>query len=129
MNQKKNIYWLIAGFINLFTAVLHTIGGQLSLVNPLMRSNLSEQAKAEWFGAWHMVTIILFFTTYVVIKNGMKNAQNRQTEVVKYIGHLYIALAVPFIVSSIIHSLFAPQWILLLPIGLLIYFGTKKQTV
>lgn len=129
MNQKRNMYWLIAGGINLFTAILHTLAGQLSLVNPLITSNLSAQAKAEWFALWHMITIVLFSTTYLVIKNGMKNVQNRQTELIKYIGYLYIALAIPFIVSSIINNLLAPQWILLLPIGLLIYFGAKKETV
>ncbi len=129
MSKKRNVYWLIAGGINFFTAILHTLGGQMSLVNPLIESNISAQAKAEWFGAWHMVTIILFFTSYLVIKNGLQNVQNRQTELIKYIGYLYIALAFPFIVSSILHSLLAPQWILLLPIGFLIYCGTKKQTI
>ncbi|TRX35451.1 hypothetical protein FNW52_10425 [Flavobacterium sp. ZT3R18] len=125
MIDKKNIYWLIAGIINLFTAVLHTIGGQISLVNPLLGSNLIIQAKAEWMGAWHMVTIILFATSYLLIKNGLGKKENEQTEFVKYIGYLYILFSVPSIVTSVMYNLLAPQWIILLPIGLLAYLGKK----
>ena len=129
MNNKRNIYWLIAGIINLFTAILHTIAGQLDLVYPLAKSNLMAQAKAEWIGVWHMVTIILFFTSFLVIKNAIREIKNRQTEIIKYIGFLYIAFSIPFIISSIANNLLAPQWILLLPIGGLIYFGGKTHKV
>jgi hypothetical protein len=126
MKDKKNYYWLIAGIINLFTALLHTIGGQLSLVNPLMSSNLTNQAKAEWFGAWHMVTITLFVTSYFILKNAIIEFKKRQTELIKYVGILYILFSIPSCISSVLHELLAPQWILLLPIGILLYFGTKK---
>lgn len=128
MNSNRNIYWLIGGGINLFTAVLHTIGGQLELVSPLMSSNLIDQAKAEWIGAWHMITIILFLTSYFLIKNGSGKIENRQTELVKYIGYLYIIFAVPSITTSMMYKLLAPQWILLLPIGALVLYGVKKHT-
>ena len=62
--RKKNIFWIIAAILNLLTAFVHTIGGQLDLVNPLLKSDLSEQAKTEWLGVWHMITIFLFATTY-----------------------------------------------------------------
>ena len=128
MKNKKNIYWLIAGIINLFTAVLHTVGGQIDLVNPMLKSNLENQAKAEWFGAWHMITIILFSSTYLALKNAIVDFHKRQTELMKYIGVLYILLSIPFCVSSVVHRLLAPQWILLLPIGIIIYLGSRKQS-
>lgn len=126
MTNKKNLYWLIAGIVNLFTALLHSISGQIELVNPMLKSNLENQTKAEWFGVWHMVTIILFASSYLVLKNAIIGFQKRQTELMKYIGILYILLSIPFCISSIVHKLLAPQWILLLPIGILIYLGTKK---
>lgn len=126
MKDKRNIYWIIAGIVNLFTALLHTISGQIELVAPMLKSNLVEQAKAEWFGVWHMVTILLFGTSYFVLKNAIIAIQKRQTELMKYIGILYILLSVPFCISSLVHNLLAPQWILLLPIGILMYLGTKK---
>jgi hypothetical protein len=126
MKDTKNKYWLIAGILNLFTALLHTIGGQIDLVNPMLSSNLENQVKAEWFGAWHMVTIILFATSYLVLKNAIVNYQKRQIETMKYVGILYILLSIPFFVSRIINQLLAPQWILLLPIGGFIIYGVKS---
>ncbi len=128
MNNNRNIYWLIGGGINLFTAILHTIGGQLELVNPIMSSSLVDQAKAEWIGVWHMVTIILFLTSYVLIKNGISKNENKQTELVQYIGYLYIIFSIPSMTTSIMYNLLAPQWILLLPIGGLVLYGMKKHT-
>ena len=122
--KRKNYLILIAGILNLFTALLHTIGGQIELVSPLQKSDLTNQAKAEWFGVWHMVTIVLFTTSFLLIKNYING---NKTETIKYIGFLYILLSIPFCISSLVYNLLAPQWILLLPIGILIYFGTKKS--
>ena len=93
MNNKKNSFWLIAGGINLFTAILHTIGGQMDLVNPLMKSNMALEEKAQWISVWHMVTIILFLSSYLVIKNAIIKSEKRQAETIKYIGYLYIAFS------------------------------------
>lgn len=128
MKNKRNNYWLIAGIINLFTALLHTIGGQIELVTPMLNSNLEDQTKAEWFGAWHMVTIILFTSSYWILKNVVIEFQRRQTELMKHIGILYILFSIPFCISSIMYNLLAPQWILLLPIGILLYIGSKKSS-
>ena len=120
----RNIYWIIAGVISLFTAILHAIGGQFDLVNPLMDSNLGIQSKTEWLGAWHIVTAILFVSSYYLIRYGLNNA-NRNSEVIKLIGILYLFFSVAFILSSLYMTVFAPQWILLLPIGVLSLIGIK----
>lgn len=125
-NFKKNIYWLIAGIINSFTALLHTIGGQLDLVNPLTESNLTNEQKGQWFGVWHIVTITLFLTAYILLKNVFNPDQNERATI-KYIGIVYILFSVPFIISSLTNQLLISQWILLLPIGLLTIIGNKKQ--
>ncbi len=126
--KSRNIYWLIAGGVNLLTAFVHTIAGQMDLVNPLLASDLNMQAKTEWIGVWHMVTIILFSTSFILIKNGINKNQNIQYILVQYIGYLYIAFSVPFILVSISYSHLAPQWILLLPIGVFTAMGCRNQT-
>jgi heme/copper-type cytochrome/quinol oxidase subunit 3 len=116
--QNRNIYWIIAGIINSFTALLHAIGGQVDLVSPLMKSNLGIQSKTEWLGVWHIVTIILFVSSYYLLKNGL-NSTKRNSEAVQLIGILYILFSAAFIMSSLYMKTFAPQWVLLLPIGVL----------
>lgn len=125
--RKINYYWLIAGIVNLLTALIHTFGGQLDLVNPLLKSNLADQTKAEWFGVWHLVTLLLFATSYEILRNTLVAVQVRKSEIITSIGYLYILFSIPFIVTSFYFSLLAPQWILLLPIGLLILFGKEKE--
>lgn len=125
--RKMNYYWLIAGIINSLTALIHTFGGQIDLVNPLSKSNLNDQSKAEWLGVWHMITILLFITSYLILKNSLIAAQTRKIEIISSIGYLYILFSIPFIVTSFYFSLLAPQWILLLPIGLLLLFGIKRE--
>lgn len=125
--RKMNYYWLIAGIINSLTALIHTFGGQIDLVNPLLKSNLNDQSKAEWLGVWHMITILLFITSYLILKNSLIAAQARKIQTITSIGYLYILFSIPFIVTSFYFSLLAPQWILLLPIGLLLLFGIKRE--
>ncbi|MEM8528698.1 MAG: hypothetical protein AAGG68_28950 [Bacteroidota bacterium] len=121
---SRNSYWIVAGIINSFTALLHLISGQIDLVNPLLGSNLSIQLKTEWLGAWHIVTAILFVSSYYLIKYGL-NKTSRNSEVIQLIGILYLLFSFVFILSSLYMTVFAPQWILLLPIGVLSLIGNR----
>jgi hypothetical protein len=93
----------------------------------LIGGNLSTQIKAEWVGGWHMITIILFSTTYVLIIHGLGKVKPYHLPIMNYIGFLYIGFSLLFIISSIYFRLLAPQWIILLPIGILVLIGSSKQ--
>jgi uncharacterized membrane protein len=116
--RNRNIFWIIAGIINLFTALLHVIAGQIDLVKPLLESDLSFQLKTEWLGVWHMVTAILFVSSYYLLKNGLKNTE-KSSDAIQLIAIVYIFFSLAFVISSLYNNVFAPQWILLLPIGVL----------
>jgi hypothetical protein len=123
----NKIHLKIAAIINVGSALVHTILGQVDLVNPLLESNLSTQVKGEWVGVWHIVTIILFATSIPLLKAAFKKIENSQIDLLKFIAWLYILFALAFIVVSIWYFIFAPQWVLLLPIGLLTLIGLKKR--
>jgi len=124
--KNRNIYFLLAGVINGFSALLHLLAGQLDLVDPLLNSNMDQQMKTEWLGVWHMVSIILFLTSYYLVKYGMNPPKKSRGEVIQVIGILYLLFSVPFILSGIDMKVLAPQWILLLPIGILTFIGSKN---
>jgi len=124
--KTKNTFLIISGLINLFTFLLHVIGGQISLINPLLDSNLELQIKTELLGVWHMATIILFVTSIILLYLGFKQNKKLNIQLLSFIGYLYILFSIPFIIISIIYGLLVPQWILLLPIGVLTIFGIKK---
>ena len=116
----------IAGLLNLLTALVHTILGQQDLVTPLLVSELDNQVRAEWMGAWHMITLLLFFTSYVILKSGFGSHQQLPLQTLKTIGWIYVLSGLPFIVSSIYFSVLAPQWILIIPIGLLLVLSREE---
>jgi len=119
----------IAAIINLITAIMHLIGGQIDLVKPLNNSNLDVQQKAEWIGVWHIVTVLLFFTFYLILRAGFSQVKKSDVRLLKPIGFLYLITGIPFIVSSIYFSVLAPQWILLTPIGILLIVGLQKMEI
>ena len=125
----KNTYIKIAGIINFITALVHLVAGQIDLVNPLKSSNLGLQQKAEWLGVWHLVTIFLFYTSYVIIKAGFSKSNKLNLQLLKPLGILYVLVGIPFILSSGYFTVFAPQWVLLMAIGILILFGIRKSNI
>lgn len=99
----------------------------MSLVNPMMESELINQVKFELLGAWHMVTIVLFYTSYLLIKNGLSNRVLEQKEILSFIAYLYILFAVPSFILSIMKGQLVPQWILLAPIGVFYIVRIEKM--
>ncbi|WP_242205483.1 hypothetical protein [Aestuariivivens insulae] len=124
----KTIYIKITGIVNLFGPILHTIGGQIELVNPLLDSNISIQQKRELTGAWHIVTILLFLTSYIILRIGFKKDSTQEKELLKPIAILYILSGIPFIITSYIYGVYALQWILIMPIGFLPLMGLQKAS-
>jgi len=122
----KNGYLLSAGILSLFTAFLHTIGGQIELVNPLLASDLTMQVRTEWLGAWHMITLILFVFAYYLIIAGRTAATQLNKELLRFIAILCFLFALSFIISSLYMQTLAPQWILFIPIGILVSLGIKR---
>jgi len=122
----RNPFLLIAGLINLFTALLHLIAGQMDLVDPLLGTDLPADIQAQWLGVWHMVTFLLFASTWVLLRNSFQ-VREGAASLPKGVGTLYIWLSVPFLILSITEGMLVPQWILLLPIGGLAWLGVRRK--
>jgi len=128
--NTKNKYWIIAGILNFLTFLLHLIGGQIDLVNPMMESSISLEKSSQLLGAWHMVTIILLAPSYILLLAGFGIKYSTNFEMIKLIGYLNLSFCLPSILISFYYSLLVPQWIFFLPIGSLTILGLKKiQTV
>lgn len=125
--KNKNKYWLIAGLISAFSFFIHLILGQITLVTPLLGSNLTLQVKTEFLAVWHMVSIILLATPFVYFYFGIKNLAS--SVMICLLSNLYLVFGVVFILSGLYNSIFVPQWILLLPIGIFGLLGIKKHSL
>ena len=126
-NNKRLLQ--IAAILNLFTAFVHLLGGQFDLVNPMLNSDLLSQAKTEWLACWHVITVVLFGTSYYLLKSAFGKRIQISHDLLKAIAYMYILFSLPFIGASFWMGEFAPQWILLLPIGLLTLLGAKRNSL
>lgn len=122
----KKTFIKIAGVINLITAFVHLVAGQIDLVNPLQNSNLQIQQKAEWIAVWHIVTVLLFYTSYLILIAGFGEVKKPKLQQLKPVGIFYVLAGIPFIISGIYFSVFALQWVLLMPLGILLLVGLGK---
>ena len=123
----KTLYFKIAGILNLLVALVHIVAGQMDLINPLMESDFDRQHKSKWWGIWHVVTILLIFTSFLILRVGFGTPTERRMWQLQPIGVLYLLIGVPFIISSLWLEAFAPQWIILMPIGALVFLGLNKN--
>ncbi|MEM1123534.1 MAG: hypothetical protein AAGJ18_24055 [Bacteroidota bacterium] len=124
--KPKNKFLIIAGLLNLGVFFLHLIGGQIDLVDPMLETALSLEEKSQLIGAWHLVTISLLATSYVLLSAGWGQCYAQNVDLIKLTGFLNLSFCLPFLGTSMYYHLFVPQWILFLPIGLLTLFGIKK---
>lgn len=83
---------------------------------------LAEQT--QWLAAWHMITLFLFASAWVLGKAAIQ--QSVTPQLLSFLGWCYLLFSLSFIGSSLYMGEFAPQWVLLLPIGLLTLWGNKQ---
>lgn len=73
-----------------------------------------------------MITLSLFASSILLLFWGFSHAKKSKPDVIRAIGYLYLLFSVAFLIASGINNTHAPQWILLLPIGILSLIGGKK---
>jgi hypothetical protein len=117
--------WIIAGILNLVTALIHTIAGHFELILPFMDIEMDIALKAILHACWHMVTVTLFVSSLVFLYIGVKPLRYSSAQIALLLGVPYIAFSLVFIALSMAHGLFLFQWVLLLPIGILAIYGAK----
>lgn len=126
---KKNLAWIVAGIIGMMTSVLHAIGGQSTLMDPILQSEVKAQVKVEMFGAWHLITVILFMSAGALLVYGIRWRKFYNFSIVSFIGWFYGLAGASFIFSSFYFNQFAPQFTLLLPISVLVFLGFNAKRV
>lgn len=117
--------WIAAGVLNLITALIHTILGHFDLILPFVDLEFEVPLKAILHACWHMVTVMLFFSSIILLYIGIRPQKYASSQISILLGVLYVAFSLVFIIMSIAYGLFLPQWVLLLPIGILAIYGAK----
>ncbi|MCP9944026.1 hypothetical protein LUX12_03255 [Streptomyces somaliensis] len=120
--------WLFAaGLLAAATAVVHVVAGGRSVVRPLLGSSLPAEPRRTLHAVWHLVTADLSLSSVVLL--ALAWASEPSTPLVLFIAAQYAAYAVVFLVVALTADwprplLRLPQWMLLLPVGVLAFLGT-----
>ena len=116
-----NVYWISAGLINLIASIMHIVIGYYDPLEPLKTSSMNPESISTLFAVWYMVTLVMFGSSFVLLYAGWKPNRLKSFDLVYFMSILYILFALIFFFFSL------PQWVLLLPIGLLALYGKKVQ--
>lgn len=126
--SRKNFFWIIAGIINLATALIHIFPKQKAYIDPLLNSfEFKNRVVSEMFGAWHMVTVLLLLTSFFLLKQGFSDESPRSTEGAYLVGILFFVLTLPFIAVFEMMHVFIPYAFLFVLIGILVFMGIYKE--
>ena len=117
---------IVAAIINLAVAVVHAFVGESQVVTPLLASSAPDLVKATLHSAWHMITVVLFLSSFTLFYLGQRDEVRQSGKTLPlYIGIQYIALALVFVVASFVYGQFFIQMLMLLPIGLLSFWAAR----
>ncbi|MDP2590049.1 hypothetical protein [Vibrio splendidus] len=122
-----NIWIFSSGLLALFTTLVHVFTGQIDPVRPFLKSKLDDIPKATLLACWHLVSVTLFVSSLMLLYVGWYGIDSLYF-LIQLLGFLYILYASVFVAVGLYFfgaKVFVklPQWILLLPIGLLANYG------
>ncbi len=120
---------LVATLIATFTAILHAFGGTPEIEGPLLQSNMPQEVGLMLLACWHMVTAALTLTA-ISLGLALRNPNPTSLAKVTLISYLWLSFGGVFILIDLLYAgphmlLQLPQWVLLLPVGILGLWGVN----
>ncbi len=121
---------LLATLIATFTAALHAFGGTPEIEGPLLQSNMNQAVNLMLLACWHFVTAALTLTA-IALGFALRKPNPRSMAMVTLTSYLWLSFGLVFIVIDVWYAgpqmlLQLPQWVLLLPVGILGLWGVNQ---
>ena len=120
-----NIQFLIAGILTAITALVHSIAGEITTIRPLTNTELKQVPKLELRAAFYIVTVHLYASAIMLFI--LAFATNRDVVMGRFLAIQYFGYGIAFLglaVTKQVGLFQVPQWIVLLLIAGLTYWGT-----
>lgn len=121
---------LVAAVLAAFTAVVHVIAGGADIAAPLLASTLSEEPRITLYAAWHLVSVTLVLSAAAFYMGALPRHAEASRHMVVFVSILWLCFGIVFLVVAFTQPgeglLFKlPQWVLLLPVGVLGLWGSN----
>ncbi len=115
---------LIATILIILGAVIHTVGGELTDIAALLKTNLPLNIQIEFRAVWYLVAIDFIisagYLNYLLLKK--RFTENKM--LINFIGIRMLFYGIAFLLLILLTNpllfLNVPQWILLILIGILL---------
>jgi hypothetical protein len=122
---------LSASILAAATTAIHVLMGGHDVAAPLLDSALAEAPRLTLYAVWHMATAALALSAAALFFGAMPRHATAGRSMVLFVSVLWLAFGAVFIVVAATQPgtglyLKLPQWILLLPVGLLGVLGCSR---
>lgn len=124
---------VIAGILSAFTALLHIVGGGITIARPLLSSSLGDEPRLVSYAVWHMASITMSLSAIALLRGARARFQQQARYTVMFIGLLWTGFGLSFLGVAVAEGhtdlLLSDlsQWTLLLPVGLLALWGARVR--
>jgi hypothetical protein len=130
-NLTMNRPLLAAAVLAAFTAGVHLIVGSAEIATPLLNSPLAVELSYLLYACWHLVSCALAFSAVAFFVCALGRHRYDGRLLALFISWLWLAFGAVFLVIGFVGAdgslLFKlPQWLLLLPVGVLGLLGSAS---
>jgi len=123
---------LSASILATATTIVHAFAGGGDVAAPLLASQLSEEPRLTLYAVWHMATVALGLSALAFFVGALPRYSADSRSMVQFASVLWLAFGAVFVVVAATQPgsglfLKLPQWVLLLPVGLLGLLGADNS--
>ncbi len=120
---------VFAGCLAALTAAIHVFAGGADVAAPLLASSLAGEAKLTLYAVWHMASVALALSAGALWLGSLPGHAPAARYLVLFVSALWCAFGLVFIGVVVLQPeggwwFRLPQWLLLLPVGLLGLWGS-----
>ncbi len=129
-----NVKLLLAGLLALVTTLIHVIAGGQDVVSVLLKTPMDEEAKLVLYAVWHMASVTMGFSSLILLQSSFSRNRQQWLVSVRCIAFLWCSFGLVFLVVIAMQPSSGwwfklPQWLLLLPVGVLGFWGSSRDVV
>lgn len=126
-----NRWFLSAGLLACFTALVHVFAGGPSVAAPLLDSAIAEVPRLTMYACWHLVSVALAGSGLALLAAARPAAAAQSRALVGFIAALWLGFGLVILAVALQQPGSGwlwkmPQWVILLPVGLLGFAGLRR---
>lgn len=120
---------LLAAVLAAVTTLVHIFAGGADVAAPLLASALHPEVKYTLYACWHLVSLTLGLSAGVLFWAAHRNQYQPWHKTIRLVGSLWAGFGGVFLVIALACPesgglIKLPQWILLLAVGILAWWGS-----